>query len=262
LTYGYLRVSTDRQDENNQKIGVDEKAKRLGVKINEYIIDHGVSGKKEPDKRELGALLKKLKSGDLIIASELSRLGRSLYMVMRILEYCMKNSVRVVTVKDNYELGDNIQSKVLAFAFSLAAEIEWDMTSRRIREALARKKAAGAILGRPRGRKSSRVKLSGHEKEIKMLLSKNTSKSTISRIYGVDKKTVYAFIKRENIKSSFVSITDRVAKHKKTIIRMLKNNRSVSDITHTLNKTIKINYRKLYECLYRYINTENDKRTA
>jgi len=104
MTYGYLRVSTDQQDENNQKVGVDEKANRMGLKIDEYIIDHGVSGTKEPEKRKLGKLMEKLKSGDLIIASELSRLGRSMYMIMRILEFFMKNGIKVITVKDNYEL--------------------------------------------------------------------------------------------------------------------------------------------------------------
>jgi len=199
MTYGYLRVSTDKQDENNQKVGVDDKAKRMGLKIDEYIIDHGVSGTKEPEKRELGALMKKLKNGDLVIASELSRLGRSMMMVMRILEFCMRNGVKVVTVKDNYELGDNIQSKVLAFAFSLAAEIERDMISRRIKEALARKKAEGAVLGRRKGSKSSHVKLTRHESEIKELVSKKISKSAIGRLLGVNRMTVDRFMKDNGI---------------------------------------------------------------
>jgi DNA invertase Pin-like site-specific DNA recombinase len=193
MTYGYLRVSTDQQDENNQKVGVDEKAKRMGVKINEYIIDHGVSGKKEPEKRELGTLMKKLQNGDLIIASELSRLGRSLYMVMRILEFCMKNGIKVVTVKDGYELGDNIQSKVLAFAFSLAAEIERDMISQRTKEALRKKMAEGVHIGRPKGAKNKILKLSGKEREIKKLLKQGISKTKIAKMLGVHRFTLYRF---------------------------------------------------------------------
>jgi len=194
MTYGYLRVSTDQQDENNQKMGVDEKANRMGLKIDEYIIDHVVSGTKEPEKRKLGKLMEKLKDGDLIIASELSRLGRSMYMVMRILEFFMKNGIKVITVKDNYELGDNIQSKVLAFAFSLAAEIERDMISRRTKEALARCKLNGIKLGRKPG-KAVNVRLTGHEKEIQEMLHEGKNNVEIGKRFGVCKKTVRIFIR-------------------------------------------------------------------
>jgi len=194
MTYGYLRVSTDQQDENNQRIGVDEKASRMGLKIDEYIIDHGVSGTKEPEKRQLGKLMGKLKDGDLIIASELSRLGRSMYMVMRILEFCMKSGIKVITVKDNYELVDNIQSKVLAFAFSIAAEIERDMISRRTKEALSRCKLKGIKLGRKPG-KAINVKLSGHEREIQEMLCEGKNNVEIGKRFGVHKKTVRIFIR-------------------------------------------------------------------
>ena len=119
--YGYLRVSTDKQDCDNQKIGVEALAAKLGLPIESWIVDNGVSGTKEPEKRQLGKLLKKIKSGDVIICSELSRLGRKLFMVISILEHCMKVGAKVLTVKDGYELGDNVQSKVLAFAFGLVA---------------------------------------------------------------------------------------------------------------------------------------------
>ena len=125
--YGYLRVSTDKQDCENQKIGVEELAKKQGVPIESWIIDDGVSGIKEPEKRKLGKLLKRIKSGDVIICSELSRLGRRLFMVISILEHCMKIGAKVLTVKDGYELGDNVQSRILAFAFGLVAELEREM---------------------------------------------------------------------------------------------------------------------------------------
>jgi DNA invertase Pin-like site-specific DNA recombinase len=108
----------------------------------------------------------------------------------------MLNGVRIWTIKDNYRLGDNIQSKVLAFAFGLSAEIERDLVSQRTKEALARKRSEGVILGRPRGKKSYRVKLSGHEKEIQTLLDNNTSKCAIGRMFGVNRMTVYSFIQK------------------------------------------------------------------
>ena len=116
MIYGYIRVSTDKQDCENQKFGIEQKAREIGLVIEKYIQDTGVSGIKEPDERALGGCLKKLKNGDIIICSEISRLGRKLFMIMRILEYCTKIGAKVYTVKDNYELGDNIQSKIMAFA--------------------------------------------------------------------------------------------------------------------------------------------------
>ena len=199
MTFGYLRVSTDEQDAQNQTLGINDKAKQLGLTISTWIEDSGVSGTKEPEDRKLGFILKKMKRGDVIIASELSRLGRKTFMVMRILELCMKNGVKVYTVKDGYELGDNIQSKVLAFAFGLAAEIERDMISQRTKEALARKRAEGVILGRPLGRKSISVKLTGHEDYITRELNKSTPKVRIAKRLGVHRHTLSIFIKENNL---------------------------------------------------------------
>jgi DNA invertase Pin-like site-specific DNA recombinase len=146
MIYGYIRVSTDKQDCENQKLGIGVKELSLGLTIDRYIEDSGISGTKEPEDRALGGCLKKLQTDDVIICSELSRLGRKLFMIMRILEHCMKCGARVYTVKDGYELGDNIQSKVLAFAFGISAEIERDLISQRTRESLARTKHLGASL--------------------------------------------------------------------------------------------------------------------
>ena len=150
MIYGYLRVSTDDQDYNSQKQGVDSFASQKGWNIDEYITDNGVSGGKDPSKRNLGTLLNKIQEHDIIIASEISRLGRDLLMVMEILNHCMKVGAKVYTVKDNYVLGDDVQSKVLAFAFGLSAEIERKMIQMRTKEGLALKIKKGVLLGRPR----------------------------------------------------------------------------------------------------------------
>jgi DNA invertase Pin-like site-specific DNA recombinase len=194
MTYGYIRVSTDRQTVDNQRFEIERFCTKNNLIVGQWI-EETISGTKSPDKRLLGSLLSAVKKGDLIICSELSRLGRSLFMIMSILNQLMLNGVRVWTIKDNYRLGDNIQSKVLAFAFGLSAEIERDLISQRTKEALARRRSEGVILGRPVGRKSSCVKLSGHEKEIQVLLDKNTSKSAIGRIFGVNRMTVDSFLK-------------------------------------------------------------------
>lgn len=194
--YGYLRVSTDKQDCDNQKIGVETLAEKLGLPIESWIVDNGVSGTKEPEKRQLGKLLKKIKSGDVIICSELSRLGRKLFMVISILEHCMKVGAKVLTVKDGYELGDNVQSKVLAFAFGLVAELEREMISKRTKEALQRVKAQGRSIGRPKGRKNVKHVWSGKEKQINRLLKLGVGKTKIARITGMSLGSVYSFLKQ------------------------------------------------------------------
>lgn len=199
MIYGYIRVSTDRQDCENQKLGIEVKAGALGLRIDRYIEDSGVSGTKEPEKRALGGILRQLQSGDVIICSELSRLGRKMFMIMRILERCMEIGARVYTVKDNYELGDNIQSKVLAFAFALSAEIERDLISQRTRESLARIKAQGRKLGRAVGSKNHTHKLDGHAEKIKALIKNGLSKRQIAKKLRVSAPTLNAFI-RNNIR--------------------------------------------------------------
>lgn len=198
MIYGYIRVSTDKQDCANQKIGIEQKAKALGLQIECYIEDAGVSGIKEPDKRALGGCLKKLKEGDVIICSELSRLGRKLFMIMRILEYCMKVGAKVYTVKDNYELGDNIQSKVMAFAFGLSAEIERELISQRTKEALARIKASGRPLGRIKGSKNKSRKLDYKMDLIHKLQAEGLSKNKIAKKLKVSFGTLNTYIQAQN----------------------------------------------------------------
>lgn len=197
MVYGYIRVSTDRQTVENQRFEINEFCQKHQMVVERWISDEGVSGTKDPSKRDLGKLLKKVKKGDVIICSELSRLGRTLLMIMGILNYCMQHEVQIWTIKENYRLGDDISSKVLAFAFSLSAEIERNLISQRTREALARKKAEGVILGRPKGSKSAKTKLTGQEKRIKELIDKKVSYSAIGRILGVHRLTVSSFVKEK-----------------------------------------------------------------
>ena len=197
MIYGYIRVSTDRQTVENQRFEINEFCKKQEISVDKWI-EETISGTKEVENRKLGKLLNKMKKEDVLICSELSRLGRSLLMIMGILNQCMQNEVQVWTIKDNYRLGNDISSKVLAFAFGLSAEIERNLISQRTKEALARKKAEGVILGRPIGSKSAKTKLTGHEKKITNLLSKNVSISAIGRILGVHRLTVSKFVK-ENV---------------------------------------------------------------
>lgn len=192
MIYAYLRVSTDKQDFDAQKLGVDDFAKNKGWIIDEYITDNGVSGAKDPAKRHLGSLLAKLKKGDKLIAAEISRLGRDLLMVMEILNHCMKEGCVVYTVKDNYVLGDDVQSKVLAFAFGLSAEIERKMIQARTKEGLVRRVQRGVLLGRPYGKENPEESLAGFDKkeDIIMQYDLGVSISRIAKNLGLNRVTV------------------------------------------------------------------------
>lgn len=198
MIYGYIRVSSDKQTVENQRFEINHFCEREKIEIDGWI-EETISGTKSYDKRRLGKLLNKVQKDDLIICAELSRLGRNLFMIMEILNICMTKECRVWTIKDNYRLGDDIQSKVLAFAFGLSAEIERNLISQRTKEALARKKAEGVVLGRPKGSKNApdKYKLSGKESLIRELLAVGVSKRKISTICKVDRNTLSRFIKEK-----------------------------------------------------------------
>lgn len=196
MIYGYLRVSSDEQDVNSQKQGVDKFATDKGWQIDKYITDEGVSGSKDPDKRNLGPLLKLLKKDDIIISSEISRLGRDLYMVMDILHFCMERGCVIYTVKDKFVLGDDIQSKVLAFAFGLSAEIERQMIRQRTKEGLRLRMKMGVLVGRPIGRESSTHKLDSEKEKVLEQFKWGVPIRRMAKNFGVDRNTIARFLVR------------------------------------------------------------------
>ena len=201
MTYGYIRVSTKVQTVENQKFEIEEFCKKNALSVDAWIKET-ISGTVEPSKRELGRLLENVKTGDLIICSELSRLGRNLFMIMSILNIIMEKGARVWTIKDGYKLGDDIQSKVLAFAFGLSAEIERNLISQRTKEALALRKTEGIKLGRPRGSCNTASKLDGAELSVSVMLLAGTSVNRMATLYGTHRKTVKLFIKKRGLDST------------------------------------------------------------
>lgn len=194
MVYGYIRVSTDKQTVENQRYEINRFCEQNVIAVGRWV-EETISGAKAVGDRELGRLLKAMKKGDTIICSELSRLGRNLLMIMGILNECMSRNIQVWTIKDNYRLGNDINCKVLAFAFGLSAEIERNLISQRTKEALARKRAEGVALERPRGSKSRARKLTGKEIEIRKMLDKNQTKSAIARKFGVHRLTVRKYLR-------------------------------------------------------------------
>ncbi len=193
MIYGYTRVSTELQNTENQKHEIQTFAENNKINIDRWV-NEVISSRKSLKERQLGKLLKHLKKGDILIASELSRLGRNLLEVMGILQSCLEKDCQIWTLKENYKLGADIQSKVLAFAFSLAAEIERQLISQRTKESLKRLKDEGKHLGRPHGFNYN--KLDAKKDKIQELLNKQVSKAEIARLLNCSWLTLHRYIQK------------------------------------------------------------------
>ena len=200
---GYVRVSTGKQTVENQMFAIEDFCAHQNppIHIDDWIIETA-SGMKHFDKRKLGKQLQSVTSDDTIISTEITRLGRSLLMIFSIMAYCLGKGCGIWTIKEGWRLGDNLTSKVLAFAFGLAAEIERALISERTRDALARKHAEGIRLGRPKGALGKHTKLSGKEEVIQTLLDLGNSYASIARSLKVDRSTLVRFCAARGIKRS------------------------------------------------------------
>lgn len=200
MIYGYIRVSTDKQSVDNQRYEIEQFCEKEGLKVDGWV-EETISGTKAYDQRQLGQLLAHIGKGDLIVATELSRFGRDMYMIMQVLNICMEKQCKVITTKDNYRLGGDLESKILAFAFSLCAEVERRLISQRTKEALARKAAEGQALGRPKGFRAriETRKLHPMTGQIQALFAEGNSQRQVAKIIGVDRSTLSRFVKDVNI---------------------------------------------------------------
>ena len=144
--YAYIRVSTEMQTFENQEYEICRYCSKRGLTVDRWVTE-SVSGTVEFEKRQLGKVIRKMSRGDLLICTELSRLGRNMLMIMSILNICSEKGISIHTIKDNFDLSDTINSKIIAFAFALAAEIERNLISQRTKEALAVRKMNGIKLG-------------------------------------------------------------------------------------------------------------------
>ena len=195
----YIRVSTDKQNTLNQKFEIERHLQRKNMRADKWL-EETASGAKKASDRKLGGLLKKMKRGDVLIVSEISRLGRDLLHIMDILYVSMQRGIKIVAIKENYELGDNLNSKVLAFAFGLSAEIERKLISARTKEALAKRRADGVVLGRPKGRDFNI--LNAKRDFVLALIKKNVPKAEITRRLGIKRSSLYNFInKNKNLRA-------------------------------------------------------------
>jgi DNA invertase Pin-like site-specific DNA recombinase len=198
-TLAYLRVSKHTQDVNHQRLAILEFARRERLTVDEFIAVE-VSSRRSSKARKVDVLLMQLAPGDTLIVSELSRLGRSVGEIITTIDTLVKRQIRLLAIKEDIRLngGPALQTRVMVTMFSLFAEIERELISLRTKEALAAARAAGKRLGRPRGT-HGRSKLDGKETQIKELLGLHVSKASIAKITGVDRATLYHFIRSRRL---------------------------------------------------------------
>lgn len=199
--FAYIRVSTEMQTLENQKYEINRYCEKKGFTVSEWVSE-SVSGTLPIEKRKLGRTLKKMKSGDLLLCTELSRLGRNMLMVMGVLNICSAKGISIHSIKDNFDLSDNINSKIIAFAFALAAEIERVLISQRTKEALAAKKMKGVKLGRPPGSSRKRKKYYDNIDKINRMMNDGLSISCIAKKIGIHRNTLRRYLD-EDEKNTF-----------------------------------------------------------
>jgi len=195
--YAYLRVSTKEQNSQYQKDAILNYANE-----NQYVpvtfINETISGAKSYKNRELGRLLNSLKTDDILLVNEFSRLGRSLLDILEIIKVINEKKVHLIIVRDNLKIADDVNSKLLTTVFGIVTEIERDLLKSRVKEGLETAKARGVKLGRKKG--ISKSKLDPHKSQIQEYLDKGISKSNIAKLLGVNSQTLYSFIKKYNLK--------------------------------------------------------------
>lgn len=197
--YGYIRVSTDKQTTRNQRFEVEQYLKTQNKSVDVWI-NETISGTVCYKKRKIGGTIKRLRQGDVLICSELSRLGRTILDILTILNICVEKRGEVWTVKERYRLGNDIQSQMMAFVFSMLAQLERALISQRTKEALARLKAEGLKLGRQKGSKNKRRKSDGIEEKILTDRKNGLSGIQIAKKYDIGKSTVYRLLSQSNVR--------------------------------------------------------------
>ena len=196
-TIGYLRVSTTEQDLEKNRHAILELANEKGLGQVQWI-EEKISTRVSWHKRQIATVLESLHAGDHLIVSELSRIGRSFLECMEILSIAAQKGIHIYAVKGNWQLENSLQSKIVAMAFSIAAEIERDLISQRTREALAARKRAGKILGRPRG--IGKSKLDAFQPEIEALLANGSTQRFVALRYSTTSANLCRWLKKHNLK--------------------------------------------------------------
>lgn len=193
--FAYLRVSTNSQDAENQKLGVLDYCNTRKLVPLKIITDE-ISTQVKWHDRKINQILNEAVAGDVIVVSEISRLARSTLQVLEILELAAKKRISVHIVKNGLVMDGSIQATITATILGLAAQIEREFISMRTKEALTRRKDSGLPMGRPKG-KAETVKLDEHRTVIQSYLKKGVNKRSIAKIIECSPTTLYNWLERE-----------------------------------------------------------------
>ena len=198
-TIAYLRVSKNSQDVGNQRLAILEFARQEKFEVSAFM-ELSMSSRRSPKARQIDLLMAQLEPGDTLVVSELSRMGRSVGEVITTVDALLKQQVRFLAIKEGIRLAgkQDLHSKVMVTLFGLFAEIERELISMRTKEGLAAARASGKRLGRPKGR-LGQSRLNGKEDEIQRLLDLKVSKASIAKITGVDRSTLYHFMRSRHL---------------------------------------------------------------
>jgi DNA invertase Pin-like site-specific DNA recombinase len=193
----YLRVSTDRQDSDNQRYEIERFCKEKGLEVIEWVVDESVSGKVKADKRKLGGLIDRMEYGSTLIVTEISRIGRDWFDILSSINELMVNGVHVIAIKNGYELKNDAMGKLFVSIMAVFAEEERKLLSERVKMALAKKKKDGVILGRRKGRKTdmNKRKLDSHRDTILRLIEDKVPKKEIVHRIGTNRVTLNKYLK-------------------------------------------------------------------
>lgn len=196
MIYAYIRVSTETQTIEGQEYEIKNYCSQHGLNVDKWCVE-AVSGTCSIEKRSLGKLLRRMKKGDLLLCTEISRLGRNMMMVMAILNTCSSKGIAIHSIKDNFDLSDSINAKIIAFCFALAAEIERNLISQRTREALAAKRLKGIQLGRPPGRSKKKSLYRLKRDEIEQWIGSGLKMKEVAGRLGIHENTLRRYLRED-----------------------------------------------------------------
>lgn len=199
MIYAYLRVSTVRQDLENQRHGLMNYCRDNGIEVDEFFEDTASASVQNWRERGIGEIISKGKKGDVVIVAEVSRMARTTLQVLEIIKEAAEKKISVIVVKGDMRFDSSMQSTIMATILGLAAEIERDFISARTKEALARRKAKGLPMGRKVGWRPEEYKLDKHRADIIRFLDLKIGKAGIARMYDVSKSTLYEWLKRQGL---------------------------------------------------------------
>lgn len=198
MIYGYIRVSTEKQTVEVQRYEINKYCSENGITVDAWI-EESISGAIKPSARLLGRLiLDRIKKGDLILVTEISRLGRNVYMVMSIINHCMLTGAAILPIWKGEIIKEDSISVYETFFDIISAQKERELISKRTKCALAMMKSNGIRLGRPIGIPRQR-KLEGRDKDILKMIDLGFSKAEISRKLGCNPSTLNDYIKLKNL---------------------------------------------------------------